>query len=102
MRDTVGGLLPPGTTASLTLRVDTSLNRMISFTDMILPSNDFFIGNDDPLEYGVLDASGALALSSIAVRASEIWDAGSEVFDPLACWASAAWSAAAWQAPGRQ
>lgn len=84
VRGTVGGLLLPGATAILTLRVDTSVNPMFSFAGMVVPSNDFFIGNDDPLEYRVFDASGALALSSITVRASEIWDAGSEVFDPSA------------------
>lgn len=84
VRGTVGGLLLPGATASLTLRVDTSINRMFSFAGMVVPSNDFFIGNDDPLAYRVLDASGALALSSITVSARDIWDAGSEVFDPAA------------------
>jgi hypothetical protein len=49
---------------------------------MAVPSNDFFIGNDDPTEYRLLDANGNLLLSSISVDASEIWDAGSEAFDP--------------------
>jgi hypothetical protein len=83
-RGTVGGLLLPGASSSLTLRVDTALNPLFSFAGMVVPSNDFFIGNDDPAEYRVFDASGALGIPSITVRAGEIWDAGSEVFDPAA------------------
>jgi PEP-CTERM motif len=83
-RGTVGGLLLPGASSSLTLRVDTTLNPNFTFAGMVVPSNDFFIGNDDPFEYRLFDAGGALAVPSITVNAGEIWDAGSEVFDPAA------------------
>jgi hypothetical protein len=83
-RGTVGGLLLPGASSSLTLRVDTALNPWFSFAGMVVPSNDFFIGNDSPVEYRLFDAAGALTLPAITVRAGEIWDAGSEVFDPAA------------------
>jgi hypothetical protein len=83
-RGTVGGLLLSGATSSLTLRVDTSLNPNFSFAGMVVPSNDFFIGNDSPVEYRLFDAAGALAIPAITVTAGEIWDAGSEVFDPAA------------------
>jgi hypothetical protein len=83
-RGTVGGLLLPGASSSLTLRVDTALNPLFTFAGMVVPSNDFFIGNDNPAEYRLFDAAGALTLQSITVRAGEIWDAGSEVFDPAA------------------
>jgi hypothetical protein len=83
-RGTVGGLLLPGATSSLTLRVDTTLNPLFSFAGMVVPSNDFFIGNDSPTEYRLFDMAGALTIPSITLRAGEIWDAGSEVFDPAA------------------
>jgi hypothetical protein len=83
-RGTVGGLLLPGASSSLTLTVDTGLNPWFSFAGMVVPSNDFFIGNDSPTEYRLFDAAGLLAVPSITVRAGEIWDAGSEVFDPAA------------------
>lgn len=83
-RGTVGGLLLPGATSSLTLRVDTALNPMFSFAGMVVPSNDFFIGNDSPGEYRLFDAAGALVIPTITVKAGEIWDAGSEGFDPAA------------------
>jgi hypothetical protein len=81
---TVGGLLLAGAKASSTFVVDPSVNRFFTFGAMVVPSNDFFIGNDDPKEYQLFDASGQLALSSIVETADDIWDAGSELFDPLA------------------
>jgi|JI8StandDraft_2_1071088.scaffolds.fasta_scaffold04035_6 hypothetical protein len=83
-RGTVGGLLLPGATRSLTLQVDTTLNPHFTFSGMVVPSNDFFIGNDSPTEYRLFDAAGSLTLPFISVRADEIWDAGSELFDPAA------------------
>jgi hypothetical protein len=81
---TVGGLLTPGSTASQSFMVDSAINRYFTFGAMAVPSNDFFIGNDSPTEYQLLNAAGALQISSITVKANEIWDAGSEVFDPAA------------------
>ena len=83
-RGTVGGLLLPGATSSLTFRVDTALNPFFTFGAMVVPSNDFFIGNDSPTEYRLFDAAGNLNIAAIGVKATEIWDAGSEVFDPAA------------------
>ena len=83
-RGTIGGLLLPGATRSLTFRVDTTLNPFFTFAAMAVPSNDFFIGNDSPTEYRLFDAGGNLNLSTIGIKADEIWDAGSEIFDPTA------------------
>ena len=82
---TVAGRIDPGTGPRTgTFRVDTSLNRYFTFASMVVPSNDFFIGNDDPKEYLLLNMAGNLLIPSITVGASEIWDAGSEIFDPAA------------------
>ena len=83
-RGTIGGLRLPGTSASLSFVVNAGLNPFFTFASMAVPSNDFFIGNDDAQEYRLLGASGQLLISSITVRANEVWDAGSEVFDPAA------------------
>lgn len=77
-----GAILPGATTTSLRLRVDTSVNRFFTFGSMVVPSNDYFIGNDDPMEYELFDANGNLILGNILQNANEIWDAGSEAFDP--------------------
>lgn len=83
-RGTIGGLLQPGASSSLTFSVDTALNPFFTFGAMVVPSNDFFIGNDSATEYRLFDAAGNLNIASIGVKASGIWDAGSEVFDPAA------------------
>ncbi|MAT69272.1 MAG: PEP-CTERM sorting domain-containing protein [Planctomycetaceae bacterium] len=71
----------PGETASTVLTVDTA-NQYFSFGSMVVPSNDFFVGNDSPTQYQVFDGGGNLILSSITLTASDIWDAGSETEDP--------------------
>ena len=83
-RGTLGGLLQPGQTGSATYRVDTTLNRYFTFATMVVPSNDFFIGNDSAKAYELFDAQGNLQIGSIGQKARQIWDAGSEVFDPAA------------------
>lgn len=83
-RGTIGGLRMPGTSASMSFMVDTAINPFFTFASMAVPSNDFFIGNDDAQEYRLFNSAGALQISSILVRANEIWDAGSEVLDPSA------------------
>ena len=77
------GPLIPGATGIATFTVDTDVNPFFTFASMAVPSNDFFIGNDDPKEYRLFDTNGALAINQIEQLASEIWDAGSESFDPL-------------------
>jgi hypothetical protein len=62
--------------------VDSALNRYFTFASMVVPSNDHFVGNDDPMEYALFGAGGAQQITSITVTAGEIWDAGSEAFDP--------------------
>ena len=76
------GALRPGESSSGVFFVDPSVNRYFTFGAMVVPSNDHFIGNDDPLEYQLFDAAGNLAISSISQLGSEIWDAGSEATDP--------------------
>lgn len=84
IRGTIGGVLLPGASSSMTFQVNTAINPFFTFAAMVVPSNDFFIGNDRPTEYRLFDAAGNLSISSIGIKANEIWDAGSELFDPAA------------------
>ena len=79
-----GGPVLAGVTRTLDLVVDTAVNRFFTFGSMVIPSNDHFIGNDDPREYQVFNAAGQLLISQISQAADEIWDAGSEATDPAA------------------
>jgi hypothetical protein len=83
-RGTIGGLLLPGASNSLSFRVDTTINPFFTFAAMAVPSNDFFIGNDNPTAHRLFNANGSLNVATIDVKATQIWDAGSEVFDPAA------------------
>ena len=81
---TNGGPITPGSVASSNkIRVNTKVNPYFTFAAMVVPSNDYFIGNDDPREYRLFDAKGNLLIGSITQTASDIWNAGSELFDPL-------------------
>ncbi|MBL8351890.1 MAG: spondin domain-containing protein [Burkholderiaceae bacterium] len=84
VRGTIGGLLQPGGMQSMSFVVDPLVNRYFTFASMVVPSNDFFIGNDLPTEYMLFNGAGQLQTSTITLRANQIWDAGSEVFDPAA------------------
>ena len=75
---------PGQTVTSQTFRVDTRVNPFFTFGAMVVPSNDFFIGNDDPREYRLFDNAGNLLINTIDQTASDVWDNGSELFDPLA------------------
>jgi len=84
VRGTIGGPLFPGASKSAMYMIDTAVNPYFTFAAMAIPSNDFFIGNDSPTEYKLFNAGGSLQINSITVKAHEIWDAGSEVYDPAA------------------
>lgn len=81
--DPAGPLLP-GQSASVDFMVDPTINRFFTFASMVVPSNDHFIGNDDPQAYELFDANGDLNLTSISQFGSQVWDAGSEITDPTA------------------
>lgn len=82
-RGTIAGPLQPGNSRSLTFTVDTAINQFFTFAAMAVPSNDFFIGNDAPTRFHLFDTAGNLLIDSIGQKARDIWDAGSEVFNPL-------------------
>jgi hypothetical protein len=77
------GPLLPGQTGTAVFAVDPSVNRFFTFGAMVVPSNDYFIGNDSPTQYQLFDDTGNLAISSITQQAGDIWDAGSEVDGPF-------------------
>lgn len=86
---TLGSVLPnpagplvPGATGTAVFTIDPAINRFFTFASMVVPSNDYFIGNDSPTQYQLLDASGNLLINSITQFGRDVWDAGSEADDP--------------------
>ena len=78
------GPLVPGLTGTNTFTIDTVVNPFFTFAAMVVPSNDFFIGNDSPTRFRLFDDAGNLVVNDILQRARDVWDAGSEIFDPAA------------------
>ena len=73
------GPLLPGQSGSAVFTVDTSANQFFTFAAMVVPSNDYFIGNDSPTQHQLFDGAGNLTLTTITQLGRDIWDAGSEV-----------------------
>ena len=73
----------PGASASSMLTVNNpSGNLYLSFAGMVVPSNDFFMGNVDPMAFHLFDSGGNfLGPLTIQVFGRNVWDAGTEVND---------------------
>jgi hypothetical protein len=71
----------PGESTSAVFAIDPA-NRFFTFGTMVVPSNDHFLGNANPMALEVFDANGNLTLTTIMEDASRIWDAGSETQNP--------------------
>jgi hypothetical protein len=71
----------PGESASVVLNVNQpGVNRYLSYAAMIVPSNDAFVANDNPLAYPLFDDAGNfLGPVTIDVFGSDVNDAGTEV-----------------------
>lgn len=75
--------IDPGETATATFNVDPGSALYFSFLAMLLPSNDSFIANDDPLAVQLFDAVGTwLGDKVLTLTAADLYDAGTEINDP--------------------
>ena len=63
-RGTIGMALTPGQSRSMSFLVNTALNPFFTFASMVVPSNDFFIGNDNPQAFRLFDVGGNLLIHS--------------------------------------
>lgn len=69
----------PGESVSGTIEVNTSSALYFTFLSMLLPSNDHFIGNDNPLAFQIFDDAGNFTGDrTINVTGDQIYDAGTE------------------------
>lgn len=78
---TPAGPLTPGASASATFTIDTDVNPFFTFGSMVVPSNDYFIGNDSPTQYRLFDGDGNLLIQEINQFGRDIWETGSETTD---------------------
>ncbi len=79
-----GVLFNPGSSNSLSINLDPTENRYLSFASMLLPSNDAFIGNPIPSAYDLFNIAGDFNDGfSIDLFGVDIWDAGTEENDGM-------------------
>lgn len=84
---TLGGApIAPGQSVSMIFDLDPTnpLNRYFSYASMILPSNDAFIGNGNPLAFEIFNGAGVFQAINRNVMGSMVNDSGTEVNDELA------------------
>lgn len=77
------GPIAPGDRGFSALLVDplSPTNRYFSYASMILPSNDAFVSNGNPLAHAVYDAQGSFVFSDFIV--TDVLDAATEVNDEV-------------------
>jgi len=70
----------PGESTIFDLDVgDSSVNRYFSFASMVIPSNDLFVGNDNPFSYAIFDMAGNFnGTTVIEIYGRDVNDNGSE------------------------
>ena len=79
-----GGPLTPSTSVSTTLNLDPETHRYFSYASMVIPSNDAFIANGNPLAHPLFDEDGRFIAEDFAVAGREVLDAGTEANDEVA------------------
>ncbi len=85
---TSGGPVPPlrpGDTNMTTLQVAMpGTQRFFSYASMVVPSNDLFVANGNPLAFELFDMMGNfLGDQTIEIHGARVWDAGTEVNNVL-------------------
>ncbi len=69
----------PGSKSSLMVDLDPAANGYFSYASMVIPSNDAFVANGDPMMYRLFDDNGEfMGPISITVFGSHVLDAGTE------------------------
>lgn len=81
-------VIDPGETATAFVTpINPAAYQYFSFASMVIPTNDTFIGNGDPLAYQVFNSAGEINDASgtftIQIFGSNLYDAGTEVNDTL-------------------
>lgn len=78
------GPLLPGESGELLLDVsDPTAARYLNYAAMVLPSNDFFVANDEQREHEIFDRKGRFVGADFIVAGEEVLDAGTEVSDEI-------------------
>ncbi|MEO1389163.1 MAG: spondin domain-containing protein [Cyanobacteria bacterium J06634_6] len=79
------GPIDPGESTSLVVELDENAasSRYFSYASMVIPSNDFFIANGDPLAHQIFDDAGNFLGVDFTLSGAQVLDGGTEVNDEL-------------------
>lgn len=78
------GPLTPSVSVSTTLNLDPYTQKYFSYASMVIPSNDAFIANGNPLAHPLFDDRGRFIAEDFVVAGAEVLDAGTESNDEVA------------------
>ena len=73
----------PGRVTSRLFEVDPTQDRYFSYASMVIPSNDGFISNGNPMAHPLFDAMGDFIGQPFTVFGDEVLDAGTEENDEI-------------------
>ena len=75
----------PGEMTSMIFSLDSmaATSRYMSYASMVIPSNDAFIANGNPMFFPVFDAMGSFVGGTVVVTGGMVRDAGTEVNDEV-------------------
>ena len=74
-------VLNPGESTTITMETgDRAVNRYFSYASMVVPTNDLFVANGNPLAHPVFDENGVF-LGPIVIEIRQVNDNGTEVND---------------------
>ena len=81
----VAGPIDPGESAMATFLLDNTAttSQYFSYASMVIPSNDAFIANGNPLAHQIFDGAGSFLGADFIVLGSSVLDGGTEVNDEL-------------------
>jgi hypothetical protein len=81
----LSGPLGPGDSTSMVFDIDPELtsSRYFSYGSMVIPSNDAFIANGDPMEFRLFDDEGTFLGANFFVTGAQVLDAGTEINDEI-------------------
>ncbi len=78
-----GPIDPQETATSQTFDIQAGNNQYFSYASMVIPSNDAFIANGNPLIHELFDGMGNFVGADFFVLGSQVLDAGTEVNDEV-------------------
>jgi len=79
------GPIAPGEIATMTFTLDSTNpgHRYFSYGAMVLPSNDFWYANGNPLAHRIFNSNGDFVAQDFIVNNLDVLDAGTEVNDEI-------------------